>query len=100
MSDTVFELNGTILTAKPSEALDSMTSPIFEGELRGHLAGITDLIVDMAQVDYISSAGLRAFLAVRQTLEDAGADMKIIHVNEYIMEIFEMVGFPEIVTVE
>ena len=100
MSDTVFELDGTILTAKPSEALDSMTSPVFESELRAHLAGITGLIVDMAQVDYISSAGLRAFLAVRLTLEDAGADMKLIHVKDYIMEVFEMVGFLEAVTVE
>ena len=100
MSDTVFELNGTTLTVKPSGELDSMTSPVFEGELREHLAGITSLIVDLEQVDYISSAGLRAFLAVEQTLESSDADMKLIHVNEYIMEVFEMVGFMEIVTVE
>ena len=100
MSDTVFELNGTTLTVKPSGELDSMTSPVFEAELREHLTGITSLIVDFERVKYISSAGLRAFLAVGQTLENSGSVMKLIHVNEYIMEVFEMVGFLEVITVE
>lgn len=100
MSNTVFERNGTTLTVKPVGELDSMTSPAFESELREHLPGITSLIVDFEQVSYISSAGLRVFLAVEKTLESQGAEMKIIHVHAYIMEVFELVGFTDIITVE
>ena len=100
MSKTAFELNGTNLTVKPVGELDSMTSPVFEKELLEHLSGITGLIVDFEQVDYISSAGMRALLKVERTMEGQGAEMKLIHVNEYIMEIFELAGFMDIVTVE
>ncbi|MBR6030203.1 MAG: STAS domain-containing protein [Clostridia bacterium] len=100
MEKTAFELNGTSLTVKPVGELDSMTSPIFEEELRRHLPSVRSITVDFAQVDYISSAGLRVFLAVDQTLENQGAEMKLIHVNENIMEIFELVGFLDVVTVE
>ena len=100
MSDTVFELNGTALTVKPVGQLDRMTSPIFEGELRRQLSGISSLIVDFEQVEYISSAGLRVLLAVEQFLEKQNAEMKLIHVNENILEIFDLVGFRDVITVE
>ena len=100
MENTVFELNGTTLTVKPVSQLDSMTSPVFEDEMCRHLSGVSHIIVDFEQVDYISSAGLRVFLALEKSLEDQDTDMKLIHVNEHIMEIFELVGFMEVVTVE
>ena len=100
MSNTVFEMKDGTLTVKPVGELDSLTSPAFEEELRGKLEGASHIIVDFAQVDYISSAGLRVFLAAEQQLEDRDADMKLIHVNENIMEIFELVGFLDIITVE
>lgn len=100
MSNTVFELNGKTLTVKPMGELDSMSSPVFEKELRAHLAGADSIIVDFEQVNYISSAGLRVFLAVENTLEERGAEMKLIHVNEHIIEIFDLVGFMDVVSVE
>lgn len=100
MSKTVFELDGTTLTVKPAGELDSMTSPVFEVELREKLPGARNIIVDFENVDYISSAGLRVFLAVEQYLEGREAEMKLIHVNEHIMEIFDLVGFMDVVTVE
>ncbi len=100
MSNTVFELNGTTLTVKPAGELDSATSPVFEAELREKLPGANKIIVDFEKVDYISSAGLRVFLAVEQYLENQDAEMKLIHVNEHIMEIFELVGFLDVITVE
>ena len=100
MSNTVFELNGTTLTVKPAGELDSATSPVFEAELREKLPGASQIIVDFEKVDYISSAGLRVFLAVEQYLENQDAEMKLIHVNEHIMEIFELVGFLDVITVE
>ena len=56
--------------------------------------------MDFSEVNYISSAGLRVFLAVEQYLGKQGAEMKLIHVSESVMEIFELVGFLDVVTVE
>ena len=100
MSNTVFELNGKTLTVKPVGELDSMTSPVFEKELREHMSGVESIVVDFEKVNYISSAGLRVFLAVENSLEEQGGEMKLIHVNEHIIEIFDLVGFMDVVTVE
>ena len=100
MLKTVFERNGTTLLVKPDGELDSMTSPVFEGELRPNLAEAGEVIIDFENVDYISSAGLRVLLAAENYLEDHNAEMKLIHVNKYIMEVFEMVGFLDVITVE
>ena len=100
MSDTVFELNGATLTVKPAGALDSMTSPAFEEELRQRMPGAGMIIIDLEKVNYISSAGLRVILAAEQYQEKQNAEMKIIHVSENIMEIFEMVGFLDVIPVE
>ena len=100
MSNTVFELNDTTLTVKPVGELNSMTSPDFEEELRAHLSGVNNLIVDFENVDYISSAGIRLFLGLNQTLKNRGAEMKLIHVSDPIMSIFDMIGFRDVVTVE
>ena len=100
MSNTVFNLNGTTLTVTPVGELDSMTSPIFEEEMRQHLSGVSSIIVDFEKLEYISSAGLRVLLALEQFLEQKNAEMKLIHVSEPIMEIFELTGFLDVITVE
>ena len=85
---------------KPVGELNSMTSPDFEEELRAHLSGVSNLIVDFENVDYISSAGIRLFLGLNQTLKNRDAEMKLIHVSEPIMSIFDLIGFQDVVTVE
>lgn len=100
MLNTAFELNGDTLTVRPAGELDSMTSPEFEKEFRRNLSGAGSIIVDFEKVDYISSAGLRVFLLMEQLLEARGVEMKLIHVNEHIMEIFNLVGFVDIIRVE
>lgn len=100
MSNASFELDGKALTVKPVGELDSANSPIFEEELRQHLSGVDSVVVDFEKVSYISSAGLRVFLAVENTLDERGVKMKLIHVNEHIIEIFDLVGFMDVVEVE
>ena len=100
MLNTSYEWNGTTLTVKPAGELDSKTSPAFEAELRQILPGADMIIVDFEQINYISSAGLRVLLAIEQHLESRDASMKLIHVNAYILEIFDLVGFQDVVTVE
>ncbi len=60
---------------------------------------MTALIIDMTALDYISSAGLRVLLSAQKTMNKQG-EMKVVHVSETIMEIFEVTGFSDILTIE
>lgn len=99
MSNTVFEKQGTALTVKPQGRLDTATSPVLENELRQQLDGVQEITMDFSGVEYISSGGLRVLLATEQQMESRGGSMKLIHVNEHILKIFELVGFMDVVTV-
>ena len=79
--------------------LDTTTSPQLEGELNSALAGITELVIDMEKLDYISSAGLRVLLSAHKTMSRQGS-MKVIHVNELVQEVFDITGFTDILTIE
>lgn len=100
MSATTFVKEGSVLTVKPEGRLDTATSPVLEKELHQHLDGILDIVIDFEKVEYISSGGLRVLLAIEQTMEDRDGNMRLIHVNQYIMEIFDLVGFMDVVNVE
>ena len=79
--------------------LDTVTAPELERELRDELGSAGGLILDFAGLEYISSAGLRVLLAAQKAMAGQG-DMKLTHVNEPIMEIFEVTGFSDILTIE
>ena len=100
MSNTIFEKQGTTLTVKPQGRLDTATSPVLEQEMQQYLDGILNVTMDFADVEYISSGGLRVLLSTDQILEDRGGNLRVIHVNEHILEVFQLVGFMEIVNVE
>ena len=78
--------------------LDTNTSPELEKELNGTLEDITELTMDFAALDYISSAGLRVLLSTQKAMAKKG-EMKVTNVNDTIMDIFEMTGFTEILTI-
>ena len=67
--------------------------------LKESLDGVSELTLDFAKLDYISSAGLRVLLAAQKTMNRQGS-MKIVHVCDTIMEIFEVTGFLDILTIE
>jgi len=100
MSATIFEKQGNVLTVKPEGRLDTATSPVLENELKKHLDGVQEIIMDFSNVDYISSGGLRVLLATEQLMEARDGSIKLIHVNQHIIEIFELVGFMEVIKVE
>lgn len=77
--------------------LDTTTAPELEAELQ--LEGITELVLDFEKLDYVSSAGLRVLLATQKVMNRQGS-MLIRNVNEGIMEIFEITGFIDILTIE
>ena len=90
---------GTALTLALEGRLDTMTAPELEKELLASLEGVTALTIDMAKLEYVSSAGLRVLLSAQKQMSKQG-DMKVVHVNETIREIFEVTGFSDILTIE
>lgn len=78
--------------------LDTTTAPQLEAELEGCSA--TELTLDFEKLLYISSAGLRVLLSAQKRTNASGGSMKLIHVNEEIMEVFDMTGFSSFLTIE
>ena len=91
--------NETGLTVSLTGRLDTTTAPELEKELKASLDGVTTLVIDMTALEYISSAGLRVLLSAQKTMNKQG-EMKVVHVGETIMEIFEVTGFSDILTIE
>jgi anti-sigma B factor antagonist len=79
--------------------LDTTTAPSLESELKVILPGITGLVFDFQNLEYISSAGLRILLSAQKTMNRQG-EMKLINVTPAIGEIFEVTGFSDILTIE
>ncbi len=90
---------GSALQIAVSGRLDTTTAPQLEAELKRSLDGITELDLDFSGLEYLSSAGLRVLLAAQKVMNQQGK-MTIRHVNETIMEVFEITGFSEILTIE
>ena len=98
MTITKTQIDSALLIALEGR-LDTTTSPDLEKELKEALPGVTELTLDLEKLEYISSAGLRVLLAAQKTMSKQGS-MKLVNVNEIIMEIFEITGFSDILTIE
>ena len=79
--------------------MDTTTAPQLEEELKTSLDGVSDLFFDLESLDYISSAGLRVLLSAQKIMNRQGT-MVIKNVKPEIMEIFEVTGFVDILTIE
>ncbi|SEK80528.1 anti-sigma B factor antagonist [Ruminococcus sp. YRD2003] len=87
------------LTLKLEGRIDTKSAPELDELVKTSLDGVTSLIIDLKEVAYISSAGLRVLLIAQKQMNKQGG-MKIINVSEDIMEIFEVTGFSDILTIE
>ena len=92
------ELENNVLVLALEGRLDTVTAPELEREIND-LSGVRDLVIDMKNLEYISSAGLRVILKAQKTMNTQGS-MKLINVGESIMEVFEITGFSDILTIE
>lgn len=79
--------------------IDTKTAPSLETVIQTALEGIRSLVFDLAETVYISSAGLRVILMAQKQMNRQG-DMKVIHVSSDLMDIFEVTGFADILTIE
>ena len=91
--------NGNEMELALSGRLDTITAPQLEAELKKNIDGITSLLFDFSDLEYLSSAGLRVLLAAQKVMNKQGS-MVIKNVNDTIMEIFEATGFADILTIK
>lgn len=92
-------MDGSALTMVLEGRLDTTTAPQLESELKAALDQADTLVLDFEKLEYISSAGLRVLLSAQKVMTKKGG-MTIRHVNDVIMEIFEVTGFIDILNIE
>ena len=91
--------DGSALVIALEGRLDTTTAPDLEKELKTSLDGVTDLTLDLTNLDYISSAGLRVLLSAHKTMMKQG-QMKLTNASDIVKEVFEVTGFSDILTIE
>ena len=89
-NETVIEIIGR---------LDTITAPALEKTINENIEDTKNLIIDTKGMEYISSAGLRVLLTAQKKIQKIGS-MKILNVCAEVMELFEMTGFSDILTIE
>lgn len=94
--EKTFENNN--LTLMPQGRLDSITSQEFETAIEDNIGDATSLVLDLKNLDYISSAGLRVLLKTQKMMNKRG-EMKVLNVNETVMEVLEMTGFVDMLNI-
>lgn len=87
------------LTIAIEGRLDTMTAPELENALTSLLKDVKELVIDMTNLEYVSSAGLRVILKAQKVMFAQGS-MKIVGANESILEVFEITGFTDILNIE
>ena len=92
-------LNGEAATLVVAGRLDTQTAPELEKELDNVVSDIKELTFDMTGLEYVSSAGLRVILKAQKIMNTKGS-MKLTNVNDSIMEVFDITGFLDILTIE
>ncbi len=93
------EIKDTAMIISVGGRLDTSTAPQLENEIKQNISGITELTIDMSELEYISSAGLRVLLSAQKIMNKQG-NMTIRNVRKEIAEIFEVTGFDDILNIE
>ena len=91
-------VNGTALIQLEGR-LDMTTAPLLDVELKASMDGVKELVLDFANLKYVSSAGLRVLMAADEVMSERGK-MKLIHVNGVIMEVLEITRLTNIFCIE
>ena len=97
--ETVLKQENKKLTVFVSGKVDSTTAPALEKTVLENLDGITELVLDLKDMPYTSSAGLRVFLKIQKAMLKKGK-MTVIHICEEVMDIFEMTGFSALLSIQ
>ena len=79
--------------------LDTITAPMLDKTINEDIQGVKNLVLDLKEVAYVSSAGLRVLLSAQKKMQKVGT-MKVRNVCPEVMEVFEMTGFADILVIE
>jgi len=96
--DITKEINGSKMTVKINGRLDTNSAPELEREVMENIEGIEELVFDLSQMPYTSSAGLRVFLKAQKQMNKQG-NMCVIGACEDVLEVFEITGFSDIINI-
>ncbi|MBQ9333711.1 MAG: STAS domain-containing protein [Lachnospiraceae bacterium] len=99
MLNISMDTNGSELIVNLEGRLDTSTSPQLENDLKANIDGVSSLIFDIKDLQYISSAGLRVLLSAQKIMNKQGS-MVIRNSSEEVKEIFDVTGFSDILTIE
>ena len=91
--------NADETTIKLAGRLDTTTAPALDKTINEDITGTKNLVLDLKELEYISSAGLRVLLGAQKKMQKIGS-MKVTNVCEEVMEVFEMTGFADILVIE
>ena len=91
--------NAEETTIKLVGRLDTTTAPALDKTINNDVADTKHLVLDVKELEYISSAGLRVLLSAQKKMQKIGS-MKVINVCEAVTEVFEMTGFADILVIE
>ena len=87
------------LTVFLSGRLDTNTTPQMEEQLEGALNGVTELVLNLKELTYISSLGLRALFKFKREMDERGK-MVVCEVRQEILEFFKLTGFIDVLNLE
>lgn len=97
--EIIKKLENNSLTLSLVGELNTVSAPELEKVIKDELAGVKNLVLDLAKLDYLSSAGLRVVLMAQKVMNKQGG-LVVKHVNSQIMDIFDMTGFTAVLTIE
>ena len=95
----ITERNNGTTVIKIEGRLDTTTAPELEKTINDEGEALKNLVIDFKAVNYISSAGLRVLLSAQKNMQKIGT-MKVVNVSEAVMEVFDITGFTDILTIE
>ena len=92
--------DGKKLEVIPEGRIDALTAPELERKLADELDDTEELVFNLENVEYLSTAGLRVFLACSQEMEARSGSIRVVHVNEVIMRVLTLTGFQDFLNIE
>lgn len=93
------EKNDSTVNVAVTGRIDTTTAPQLEEAILPEIDGASEVVIDFKNLEYISSAGLRLLLMLQKKMNAASGSFKILNVNDFVMEVFEMTGFKDILTI-
>ena len=98
--EIIKQLNDKELTLVLKGELNTYTANDLDVVIQKDLKNINSLIIDMSELSYLTSAGLRVLLVAQRIMNEKKGSLVVRHVNKSIMEVFEITGFANVLTIK